>query len=132
MTNTARTTRKSYAPVIGDRSLANDGFIHVSIMNYGRVHTHHCGVVSKATTTPLAAHEADAHVAETIVHAAVVADMGAPITVVENIVPAIITPVRGRPKKSRLRSGNPRARYPVVVSIPGPIAGRPKVAILRA
>ena len=78
-------TAKSYTRVIYHRIVVDDGFIDIRVVDDRGVHPDHCGVVSKIMASPLAAGKADAHVAEAVIHAAVVADVIAPVAIVEYI-----------------------------------------------
>src|ERR1700691_743596 len=61
----------SDARVVGDDVLAHDGLVHIGVVNDGRVHAHYRGVIGEVAAAPLAACEADTHIAEAIVDAAV-------------------------------------------------------------
>jgi hypothetical protein len=98
--NAVRAARVGHAPVIHDRIVTYDRLIHVCIVNYRRVHTDDSGVVREASASPFAAGEADAHVAEAVVDAAIVADVRAPVASVEEIVAAFKAPVRRRPEQT--------------------------------
>jgi hypothetical protein len=102
--------------------VGNDAPLHNSPVNVGRVddgliHVHDCGVIGKGVAAPLAAGKADASVAAAVVHAAVVADVAAPITVMKPVVAAGPAPVVGGPQRALIGSRNPGAGHPEVVSI---------------
>jgi hypothetical protein len=87
-------------------------------------------VVVETISTPVAALIADAHVAESIVNAAVVADMWTPISVVVAIPATDKSPIPRRPQVADFRRPRPCAGHPVVTlrSI-APISGCPQIAI---
>jgi hypothetical protein len=120
-------------PVVDDRVVVNDRLVDIRVVNDRPVHMHDRGIVSKTAATPLTAGEADSHVAKPIVHAAVVADMRAPVAIMEKIVPTFKAPVRRGPQSAGIRRRHPGARNPIVAIIAvGPVARRPHVSILRA
>jgi hypothetical protein len=57
-----------------DRVLTHNGVVNVGVVNDRCVYPHHCGVIRKHAALPHAADETDAHEAEAVVHATVVAD----------------------------------------------------------
>ena len=87
-------------------------------------------VVEEVVPAPLATIEADAAVAEAVVDATVVADLGTPVALVPAVVTAFIAPVAGGPEIAGLRSEDPGAGNPEVAGVAvGPVAGRPDVAV---
>jgi hypothetical protein len=80
-----------YARSLDDRAVnesgVDDGFIHMD----------HRGVVGKFIAAPLAAGKADAEIAATVVHAAVVAYVPAPVALIKAVLAAAPAPVAGRP-----------------------------------
>ncbi len=120
--------------VIDDRRVVDHRGVHIRGPNDGRVYANCRCVVSKLTTAPLAAAESASTVTKSIIHAAVEADLRAPVTAIENIIAAVpISPIARRPEIARLRSLHPCSRNPVVVAlaVPGPIAWSPHVVGLR-
>ena len=90
-------------------------------------------VVEEAAATPVPAIEAGAEIAETVVNAAVVADCPAPGAGVPEITVAAPSPPARCPQRLLVRGQNPGALHPVVLgTIPGPVAGRPDVAVTGA
>src|SRR5208282_6383437 len=84
-------------------------------------------------SAPLATGKTHAAVTEAVVHAAIVADVRAPIAVMEPEAAAEPAPVTRRPQRAGIRNRNPGAGHPVVVSaVPAPVAGRPHHALFRA
>jgi hypothetical protein len=133
--NATRTAVVGHVMRIGDDASLHHCPINVGSVNNGLIHMHDRGVIGKVATAPLAAGKADAAVAVAVVHAAVVADVAAPIALMEAIVAVGPAPVVGRPQRAFIGSWNPGAGHPVVVSIVigvGPIAGRPHQIGLRA
>jgi hypothetical protein len=130
MSNPIRSTGVRNTAIIHNSRVVDHRTVHISVVDYRRIHANNSGVVSKMASTPFAANEPDAHVTKSVVHAPVVADMRSPIARVEDVSCALKTPVRRSPEISRLRSRHPRTRYPVIASFSvSPIAGRPKVPI---
>ena len=121
-------------PVVGHMAgIGNDVPLHDRPVNVGGVddvliHMHDGGVIGKGAAAPLAAGKTDAPIAVAVVHAAVVADVVAPIAVIEAIVAVGPAPVGRRPQRAWIGSRNPGAGNPVVVPIAirvAPVAGRP-------
>jgi hypothetical protein len=80
--------------------------------------------------TPVTALIAKTYVAETVVNAAIVADMPAPIAAIKSVAVVVEAPVAGGPQRALVGSLNPRARHPEKpLRSPGPIAGRPDEVI---
>ncbi len=85
-------------------------------------------VVVEVVAVPVATEEADADVAEAIVDATVVADVGAPVAGIEAVATAVVAPVGRGPKGTIVGGRAPGAGNPVVAAItPGPVAGGPHV-----
>src|SRR5580700_962739 len=105
----------------------------IYVVHVGDVHVVHAAVVEEMAAVPVAAFVAEAAVAETVVNAAVEADVRAPISGVPEISAATPTPVARRPQESDFRCDYPRAGDPIVaIRSVGPITRRPDVAISRA
>src|SRR5208337_3353357 len=105
-------------PLLGERvvpdAVGPAGVGHVALVDYGGfvdnggvdigvaddrvVHVHNRGVVGKSVVPPLTAGKADAHVAATVVHTAVVADVHSPVAFVVTVAAAVPVPVGGRPQ----------------------------------
>ena len=101
-------------------------------VNVGNVHIVDGTVVVETISAPIPALIADAAVAESIVNAAVVADILAPEAVVEAIHAGGESPISRRPQEAHLRwhrpySGNPE----VTLWSVAPIPWRPQIAIAR-
>ena len=77
--NAARSASIGYMVVIDDGCVVHDRLVHVGVVNDGRIHPHHGSIVGKVATAPFAASEADAHISESVVDAAVVADVLSPV-----------------------------------------------------
>jgi hypothetical protein len=81
---------------------------------------------------PVAALVADADVAKAVIDAAIVADVWTPVATVKAIAVIVVAPVAGGPERALIGSLHPSAGNPVVTaSTPGPVAGRPKIAVAR-
>jgi len=136
MLNTARAAGIRDAAVIHDRRIVDDGFVDISVVNHGRIHTHDSRVIREVTAAPLSTGKARSHKSEAVVHAAVVPDMSSPVAAVEEVMSGFPAPVRRRPKITRLGCRNPGARHPVIANIRivivSPISGRPHITIRGA
>jgi hypothetical protein len=126
--------RAVVAHVIGDDGVIHhDGFVHVNIGD-AATDVHRGAVIEERVAAPFAAGESDAAESEAVVYAAIVSDVGAPVSSVEYIGAGVPTPVAGSPEHTLLRRGNPSSRNPVVsiVIAPRPKTGCPHIADLRA
>src|SRR5487761_2249347 len=103
MSDAAGTTAVSYA-VVDDGRVIHHGVVDIGIADHVPVHAHDRGVIGKIVAAPFTAHEADAHVAEAIVHAAIVAHLRAPVSPVEHIQATRPAPVRRSPQGTLVRS----------------------------
>lgn len=131
--DSARTTRIGHVVVVDDGRIVNNGRVDIGVVDHSPVHIHDRGVVGKTITTPFTAGEADAHVAEAIIHAAIVADMRSPVTFKEAVMTAFPAPVRGRPKETGLRSRHPGARHPVIAVVAiSPVSRGPEPSLFGA
>lgn len=93
----------------------------------------HRAVVIETVSVPISALVTDADVAESIVDAAIIADVLAPIAVVIAVIAAYIPPITGSPQIAHLGRLRPCAGYPeIALRTKAPIAGRPEVAITGA
>ena len=105
----------------------------VDVVNVGDVYVIHRAVVEEMIVIPVAALVAEAAIAEAVVHAAVKADVRAPVTDVPEITAAAPTPVARSPQETDLGRQDPDARNPVIAaSRVGPIAGSPNVSVSGA
>jgi hypothetical protein len=99
--------------------------IHV-VVESSFIEPHDCSVVFKIVAMPPATHKADAHVAEAIIHAAIVANVVTPIAIVEDIETVVPAPVAWRPQRAFIGSWHPCSGNPIVAIAPvGPVAGCP-------
>jgi hypothetical protein len=114
MLNAARTAVVGHVTVVHDRGVVNDGFVHVGVGDYGAVHVDDRSVIGKRAAPPLTAGETDTHVAEAVVHAAVVAHMRAPIAGMKQVLAAAPTPPRRGPQQADSGGGHPGTGNPVV------------------
>jgi len=90
-------------------------------------------VVGEYSVMPIAAGIADPRIAETIVHAAVEADMVSPVTAVPNIKTAAPAPISRRPQRAYIGRKHPSAANPIVAGGPvGPVTGLPHITRPRA
>ena len=88
------------------------------------------GVVIKMIVFPAAAFVAATAVPVSVIDPAIIPNVRAPITLMEEVRAAAPTPVSGSPKEADFRRFDPCAVYPViVVPVPSPITGRPDVAV---
>ena len=92
------------------------------------VHVRDHSVVVEVRTVPVASFIPHTKVAKSIIDAAVEADVPRPVTMVEAIPAAHISPVARRPQRTHVRRFNPAARDPVIpIRPPGPVARSPDI-----
>jgi len=133
VTDAARAAVVRDVVIVDDCRVIDDRPIHVRIVDDGSIHVHDRGVIGKIAAMPLSAHEANAHVAESIVHATVEANVRSPVSGMEDVQATGPAPVRWSPQCALVWRRNPRTGNPVVAIIPvSPVAGRPHPAGLRA
>jgi hypothetical protein len=109
------------------RGVVDAAVIHV---NVGDVHIVDGAVIVETISAPIPALIADAAVAESVVNAAVVADILAPEAVVELIQAGGESPISRRPQEAHLRRPRPYAGHPeVALRSVAPISGRPQIAV---
>ena len=102
----------------------------VGIVNDGRVHVIHIGVVSEVATFPAAAFISKAAVPIAVIDAAVVANLRAPISFIENERVAAPAPITRSPEEAYLGWLNPRAGHPEITTVvKSPVARRPEVTV---
>ncbi len=112
--------------------VVDHGVVDIGVVDDRPVHMQHCGVVGKAPAFPTAAKEADATIAIAIVHTAVEANVGAPITNMPKVGAAAPSPIAGGPQKSWTWRQNPGSGNPEVARIPvRPVARRPQIPVPR-
>ena len=114
--------------------IADDCPIHVHVVDHGRVHVDDGRVVLEHVAAPPAADKSCSEVTESVAHAAVKSDLGAPVPGIPHVSAVRVAPVSRRPQQPRIGWRNPRSRYPVVpgVRAPRPVPGRPQPAIRGA
>ena len=95
--NAAWTAAKADVVVIDDGGAVDDGGIDVRVVNHRAIHIHNRRIVMKVVTAPLAARKTNAHVAEAVIHAAIVADVRPPVALMEDIMAVFPSPVVGGP-----------------------------------
>ncbi len=101
----------------------------VKVADYVYVDAIDGAVVEELATAPFAAEETDARITETVVDAAVEADMASPIAAMPDVNAVTPAPIAGRPEQAGFRSHYPCSRNPIVAVIAiGPVAGRPDIA----
>lgn len=101
------------AAAVGNMPVVHDGIVldhcpvDVGVVDIDIVHVDNGGVVDKVMSTPDAANKTNPHVTEAVVHAAVIANVGTPITGMEDIYATGKAPVRRCPQCACIRR-----RYP--------------------
>src|ERR1700723_1589893 len=113
--------------------VANYGAIDVGVTDHRPVDVHHRGVIAENIPGPHAAEEADAAVAEAVVHAAVETNLGTPVAFIPAIRSVVESPVAGGPEHARLGWLDPHARNPVIAGalVVTPVSGGPEVTFHR-
>jgi hypothetical protein len=90
-------------------------------------------VVVEVMTSPISAGVAGAHVAESVIHAAVETDVRSPITGMPEIGAFMPSPIAGSPEQADRGGRRPCSRHPVIaLRAIGPVAGRPDVSVAGA
>ena len=108
------------------------GVVDVTVINVnvGYVHVVDGAVIVETISAPIPALIADTAVAESVVNAAVIADILAPEAVVELIQAGGKSPISRRPQEAHLRWHRPYAGHPeVALRSVAPISGRPQIAV---
>jgi hypothetical protein len=126
--NAAGTAVVGHVMGIGDDAPLDNRPVNVSGVNDGPIHMDDRRVVCKGAAAPLAAGKADAAITVAVVHAAIVADVAAPIALMEAVMAVGPIPVVRRPQRALIGRLHPGARHPVIVAnllIVGPVAGGP-------
>jgi hypothetical protein len=126
--NSAGTAVVSDMMRVGYDAGFDDCTVYIGGVNICLIHANHRRVIRKRVAAPFAACEPDATESEAVVHAAVVAHVLAPVTVMKSVLAAVPAPVRRCPHCAHVRGWHPRAWIPVVVPIVvgiRPVAGRP-------
>jgi hypothetical protein len=109
------------------RGVVDAAVIHANVVD---VHIVDGTVIVETISAPIPALIAHPAVAESIVNAAVVADVWAPEPVVEAIQAGGESPISRRPQEAHLRWHYPYAGNPeVALRSVAPISGRPQIAI---
>ena len=131
--NAARAAVVGHMIGVGDDPGLHDCRVDVGGVDDGLIHMHDGGVVGERTPAPLAPGKADAAVAEAVVHAPVVANVRAPIAIMEPVMAALPAPIGRGPQRALVGRGNPGAGHPeIAVRSVGPKAGGPHQVGLRA
>ena len=119
--------------IVNDRIVIDHIAVNIGVVDNRRIHSPNRGIIVKGTALPSAATEPPSKIAVAIVDAAVVSDVGPPITGVPPIEAASITPVARSPKQSRFWRFNPVAGNPVItlVCVVSPVTGNPEIPIVR-
>src|SRR5579863_1623665 len=108
--------------VVDDGLVVHIGDLHIADIGYR-------AVVAENSIVPASAFESGSGVAETVVDAAVEADLRSPVAFIPHESSAAPTPVAGGPKQADSGCHDPGAGHPVVaVGAIGPIAGAPKIS----
>jgi len=99
--------------VVHNRPVDDDS----AVVDVGNVHAAKVidsAVVGEVITMPVAALVANSHIAESIIHAAVKADIAAPIAVIEAVASTDETPISRRPQSALIRRLSPCSGNPVI------------------
>ncbi len=102
----------------------------VNILNSRRVYIRHRAVVIHPAVVPVSSVVATAGISETVIDAAVVADMRTPVARVPVIVAVVEAPPGRCPERTHIRRQNPSSGNPVITGVRiTPVAGRPNVVV---
>src|ERR1700722_12935843 len=79
---------------------------------------------------PAPSHKSDTAESKAVIHAAIKAHVGAPVSCVPRVRAAVPSPISGRPKKSDARRTHPHSRHPEVPGIAvRPVSRRPQESV---
>src|SRR5580658_9251900 len=118
----------AHANVFMDHRAINESGVH----DRG-VHVDDCSVVREMPAPPFTAYETHAVVTESVIHAAVEADVRSPIAGMPAVNAACEAPVAGSPEQADARWSDPDAGNPVISCVTvGPVTGSPKKPFGRA
>ena len=102
-------------------------------VNVGDGYVIHAAVVIEGATAPVSAFITVAEISIAVVHAAIKADVRAPISRMPCVETSAPSPITRSPKKSGLGRHHPCSRHPVIANrAVSPVTGSPNVAIARA
>jgi hypothetical protein len=128
-----RAAAESDVAVAGDEASIDTLVVLEGSVDIAAVHMHDRGVVVEIVAAPLSACKAKAAVTESVVHAAVIANVCTPVSLMEAIPAAFPAPIGWRPKRAFIRGGHPGTGNPVVALVAvGPVTGGPHHAGLHA
>src|SRR3984893_10035627 len=109
--------------VVGDSGV-------IGVVNDRHIDVIYSTVVRETAMVPAPAEIANSDVTESIIHAAIEADVRSPITSVPVIAAVAPTPVAGRPKNPYTWRQHPGAGNPIIIIVAiSPISGRPDIAL---
>jgi len=122
------------AAVIADVRIVHDNVRLIDVVNFAHIYIVDARVVVKAAVGPAASVVAGADVTETVVNAAIEADLRSPVARVPEIGAVRPAPVTRRPEHANRGRLNPGAGNPEVSAViaVAPVAGRPDVTIAGA
>jgi len=86
-------------------NIIDDDIVLVDVVDDIDIHIVYVAVVIEVISLPVAAEVAEADVAEAVIDAAVEADVRSPVTTVEHVVAAVVSPVGWGPKSAVVRRG---------------------------
>lgn len=133
VSHAARPSVERHPVRIRDRVLPHNRVVDVGVVNDGRIYPCHRSVIRKHSALPHAAHKTNAHIAETVVHSAVIANRRAPVSGVKNVLSARPAPIGRGPQRAHKRRWLPRAGNPVVAIVSvRPVARGPHPTCLGA
>jgi hypothetical protein len=93
MLNAVRAAVVGYVVGIGNCVLFHNRTVDVGGVNDVHIYLRNRGVVGEGSTPPFAAKEADSPETEAVVDAAVIADVVAPVAIMEAVLPPFKSPV---------------------------------------
>lgn len=71
--------------IVNDRRVMDDGLVHIGIVDDRPIHIDDRGVIGKLAAVPLATHETDPHIPESVIHAAVKANVRPPVAGMKDV-----------------------------------------------
>jgi hypothetical protein len=126
-------TTEGHVTIAGNITSVHTSSVLEGLVDMPTVYVHYRDVIGEDPTAPLAASKAEAAITVAVIHAAIVADVLAPVARMEDVEAVRPAPVARRPQSAFIGCRNPRSRNPIVTVVAiGPVTGNPHQARLRA
>jgi hypothetical protein len=123
------------ATVIADAGVRNiRNVIVVHVVNHVDIDVVHLSVIRELPAAPIPAVVAAAYITESVINAAIKANVGTPEAPVPTIAAVIETPIRRGPERADIRSHHPDSGHPVIACrrCVAPGSRSPYIVVARA